>query len=240
MNLILKLLLAHLIGDYALQPKSWVQAKEVQKLKAPQLYIHVLLHGVLTFMLLFSEGPQVYLPATITILITHWLIDVVKLQFQGQGQKSRQRWFIGDQAAHVLVIGAIWYYFNGGPVMWESLFTEQLLLVVVCIVFLTQPAAICIMVLISGWSPEEEDDEHSLENAGRYIGMLERLFVFGFIVTGNWQGIGFLLAAKSVFRFGDLRKAKDRNLTEYILIGTLLSFGIAIVTGLTYLALAQG
>ncbi len=45
---------------------------------------------------------------------------------------------------------------------------------------------------------------------------------------------GFLIAAKSIFRFGDLSKAKDRKLTEYILIGTLLSFGIAIACGVAY------
>jgi hypothetical protein len=74
--------------------------------------------------------------------------------------------------------------------------------------------------------------EESLSNAGKYIGMLERLLVFIFIVTGHWEGIGFLLAAKSVFRFGDLKKSKDRKLTEYILIGTLLSFSIALAVGL--------
>jgi len=78
-----------------------------------------------------------------------------------------------------------------------------------------------------------------LNNAGKYIGMLERLFVFVFIITGNWEGIGFLLAAKSVFRFGDLKESKDRKLTEYILIGTLLSFGIAIATGMVVLKLIQ-
>jgi hypothetical protein len=61
---------------------------------------------------------------------------------------------------------------------------------------------------------------------------LERLFVFLFVVTGHWEGIGFLLAAKSVFRFGDLKESKDRKLTEYILIGTLLSFGFATATGM--------
>jgi len=44
-----------------------------------------------------------------------------------------------------------------------------------------------------------------------------------------------LIAAKSVFRFGDLSRAKDRKLTEYILIGTFLSFGLAIAIGLGYL-----
>jgi hypothetical protein len=60
---------------------------------------------------------------------------------------------------------------------------------------------------------------------------MERLFVFTFVVMGRWEGIGFLMAAKSIFRFGDLKEAKDRKLTEYILIGTLLSFGIAMALG---------
>jgi hypothetical protein len=68
---------------------------------------------------------------------------------------------------------------------------------------------------------------------------LERLFVSTFVLTGNWAAIGFLIAAKSVFRFGDLRESKSRKLTEYILIGTLLSFAIAIATSLAVLALIQ-
>ena len=52
------------------------------------------------------------------------------------------------------------------------------------------------------------------------------------MVTKHWEAIGFLLAAKSVFRFGELKDAKDRKLTEYILIGTFLSFGIAIIVSL--------
>jgi hypothetical protein len=88
--------------------------------------------------------------------------------------------------------------------------------------------------IISKWNLKEYTEEASLENAGAYIGMLERLFVFAFIITNHWEGVGFLIAAKSVFRFGDLSKAKDRKLTEYILIGTLLSFGLAIIFGLGY------
>jgi hypothetical protein len=88
-------------------------------------------------------------------------------------------------------------------------------------------------VIISKWKPEE-NNEKSLENAGAYIGMLERLFIFAFVLLNQWVGIGFLLTAKSVFRFGDLSKASDRKLTEYILIGTLLSFGLAISIALCY------
>jgi len=87
--------------------------------------------------------------------------------------------------------------------------------------------------LISIYKPNTEiEKDESLENAGKYIGILERLLVFLFIATQHWEGVGFLIAAKSIFRFSDLTESKDRKLTEYILIGTLLSFGLAIVIAL--------
>lgn len=43
-----------------------------------------------------------------------------------------------------------------------------------------------------------------------------------------------MLAAKSILRFDDLKESKDRKLTEYILIGTLLSFGSAVLIGIDY------
>jgi len=95
---------------------------------------------------------------------------------------------------------------------------------------------IIIKIIITQWNSEnKKENDESLAKAGRYIGILERLFVFTFVITNHWEAIGFLLAAKSVFRFGDLRTSKDRKLTEYILIGTLLSFGFAIFLGVLYL-----
>ena len=44
--------------------------------------------------------------------------------------------------------------------------------------------------------------------------------------------IGFLIAAKSVLRYSDIKTNYDRKRVEYILIGTLLSFSIAIITGI--------
>jgi len=81
---------------------------------------------------------------------------------------------------------------------------------------------------------DENDEGSSLKYAGRYIGMLECPFVFGFILVEQWSAIGFLIAAKSVFRFWDLNKGNNRKLTKYVLIGTLLRFGFAILTGLDH------
>ena len=83
-------------------------------------------------------------------------------------------------------------------------------------------------------SSKIELDHKSLPDAGKYIGIIERLFVLIFIILGRWEAIGLLITAKSVFRFNDLKENNNRKLTEYILIGTLLSFGIAIVTGIIY------
>ncbi|MDR7212530.1 Ni/Fe-hydrogenase subunit HybB-like protein [Flavobacterium piscis] len=61
--------------------------------------------------------------------------------------------------------------------------------------------------------------------------------IFIFIITSFWEGVGFLLAAKSIFRFGDLKENKEIKLTEYILIGTLISFALAIFIAEIYLKL---
>jgi hypothetical protein len=56
-------------------------------------------------------------------------------------------------------------------------------------------------------------------------------FLFVLINLGRNR---LLLAAKSIFRFGDLKESKDVKLTEYILIGTLLSFGLGILCAMVY------
>ncbi|EIM76285.1 hypothetical protein A3SI_10729 [Nitritalea halalkaliphila LW7] len=106
----------------------------------------------------------------------------------------------------------------------------------VALLFITVVSGVLIREMLSGWSKAlHKASEASLQSAGKYIGILERIFVFTFVVTDNWEGNGFLLAAKSVFRFGDLKESKERELTEYILIGTLLSFGIATAVGMLVL-----
>ena len=119
---------------------------------------------------------------------------------------------------------------------WEDLFNHDNLKIITAVVFLTVPSSIIIKTLISIWTPvtveHSKIQTESLVNAGKYIGILERLLVFVFIIVNHWEGVGFMIAAKSVFRFSDLAEAKQRKLTEYVLVGTLLSFGIAVLTGI--------
>jgi hypothetical protein len=52
MIFLIKVFLAHLIGDFLLQPKSWVIQKEEKKALSPWLYLHILIHGLLVWVLL--------------------------------------------------------------------------------------------------------------------------------------------------------------------------------------------
>jgi hypothetical protein len=65
---------------------------------------------------------------------------------------------------------------------------------------------------------------------------LERFLIFLFVLAGHPEGAGFLVAAKSVFRFGELTNHQNRMEAEYITIGTLMSFSwglaVALVTKL--------
>ncbi len=81
--------------------------------------------------------------------------------------------------------------------------------------------------------PLTDDDSRGLPQAGRIIGQMERLLIFMMVFSGEPGGIGFLVAAKSIFRFGELRDPSNRMEAEYILIGTLMSFvyGIAVAYG---------
>lgn len=70
--------------------------------------------------------------------------------------------------------------------------------------------------------------------AGEWIGYIERSPILTFAITGNIEAVGFLLAAKSVFRFGDLNKAKEIKITEYVLLGTLTSFTNALLVAFAF------
>ncbi len=224
------LILAHLLGDFLLQPNSWVADKERKKAGSVYLYLHILLHTVLAFVFLWNI--ELWWIAA-TIGFSHFLIDWAKLTFQNA--KTKRTWFFVDQLLHVLVIAALsMLYFP--YLMWNDFFNSESLKLITAVVFLTVPSSIFIKTLISIWTPVTVEHSklqtESLVNAGKYIGILERLLVFVFILVDHWEGVGFMIAAKSVFRFSDLAEAKQRKLTEYVLIGTLLSFGIAVLTGI--------
>ena len=233
MLLFLKLLLAHILGDFVFQPEKWVKDKEEKKVKSVKLYFHIGIHSILLLLVLQLKLQEYWL-AFLLVIISHYGIDLLKLYLQKK--KTKRIWFFIDQVLHLSVLVFATSFYVDFSLSTENLITDQILLLIIFLLLVIFVSAIIIKIIITQWNPEsKKENDDSLEKAGRYIGILERLFVFTFVITNHWEAIGFLLAAKSVFRFGDLTSSKDRKLTEYILIGTLLSFGIAIFLGVLYL-----
>lgn len=225
MMLLLKLLVAHLIGDFFLQPYRWVKSKEEEKARGLGIYLHVLVHALLVLAITWDWRLMLLVGGI------HLVIDVLK-QY-AQSANTRRFWFFLDQGLHLLSLLVIYWLWEDIPVDPQSWITETNLIYLAAVLLLTRASSFIISTAISRWTPETGNTEDtSLQNAGQWIGMLERLFIFGFILSGHWEGVGFLLAAKSIFRFGDLTASKNRELTEYVLIGTLLSFGLAMATAM--------
>lgn len=229
MIIFIKLFLAHLIGDFLLQPNRWVVHKEANRAASKYLYFHVLLHFVVIIVLLWDFS---YWKIALIITISHYGIDLLKL-YTAPLFKNKSIPFFIDQILHIIVLYCC-VYFNNLYEHTLSLFQQLDWALITAVVFVSFPAAIIMSKIMQKMSDQIEIDHKSLPNAGKYIGIIERLFVLVFIILGRWEAIGLLITAKSVFRFNDLKESNSRKLTEYILIGTLLSFGIAIVTGIIY------
>lgn len=230
---LIKIIITHLIGDFFLQPTSWVKDKEQKKLKSGKLYLHVLVHVALIFLVFLSFNVW---KIALTVGVIHLIIDALKSILQTK--KNARVLFFVDQILHFGSIVLVWHIFYHGYLN-ISFFNETTTwLLISGVLFLTMPTSIVMKVIIAKWLPESDGKSpKSLQNAGKYIGILERVLIFVFILTNHFEAVGFLLAAKSIFRFGDLKEAHDLKLTEYVLIGTLLSFGIAIVVSLAMMGI---
>ena len=230
MIMFIKLLLAHLLGDFLLQPAKWVVHKEANKIASKYLYFHILIHFGLTMLFLWDMELWWW---AVVIALSHFVIDLSKI-YANPYFKNKAVPFFVDQVLHLVVLYCC--AFNSDLIGHTvGVFREMNWSLVTAVVFVTYPSAIIMAKLLEGMSHRIVLDHKSLPNAGKYIGIIERLFVLVFIILGRWEAIGLLITAKSVFRFNDLKESNSRKLTEYILIGTLLSFGLAILTGLFYL-----
>jgi hypothetical protein len=225
---LIKLIIAHLIGDFFLQPNAWVKDKERKKLRSVKLYLHVAIHIVLIFVIFLNFNVW---KTALSIGVLHLVIDALKSIFQTN--KNARILFFVDQVLHFTSIVVVWHIFYKGSLDISFLNDTRTWALISGALFLTMPTSIVMRVIIAKWIPDNQPDSpKSLQNAGKYIGILERVLIFLFILTNHFEAVGFLLAAKSIFRFGDLKEAHDLKLTEYVLIGTLLSFGIAIATAM--------
>lgn len=231
-ELILKITLAHLLGDFVFQTNKMVADIDTKQLKSKYLYLHAVIH--LLLLLIVTSFEKQYILPVIVLAASHLLIDIfTKIMIRHKINAINT--LLLDQILHGIAIAIFISCFHNYRIDFDFIFSTENYLFFISIVAITYVSAIIMKKIMPMLDYPFPND--GIKEAGKYIGMLERLFIFIFIITSFWEGVGFLLAAKSIFRFGDLKENKEIKLTEYILIGTLLSFGLAILIAEIYLKL---
>lgn len=228
--LLIKIVLSHLLGDFVFQTDKMVKSIGTKKFMSPYLYLHAMIH--LGIMLIITKFERAYIFPIFILALTHLVIDCFTKIIIVKKIKEIYN-LILDQALHALSIFIFIICLFEVNINWEVIFNKNNYLLFSTMIVLLSTCSIVIGKTMSLFNYNLPNN--GLEDAGKVIGILERLFIFYFVISGFWEGIGFLLAAKSIFRFGELKDGKDVKHTEYILIGTLLSFALAILVAIIYL-----
>lgn len=239
-TILAKLLLAHFLADFLFQSTKMAEGKR-KGLRSSHYYLHIGVVAICNFVFLMDVSFWI---APLVVTGSHALIDLAKAVIETRDNLRDDRklmYLVIDQALHLGVIVIAWIGLTGTisqlpeivQVWWGD---PRFLYGVLGYLFVTIPAGVLIGCLTSRWrnsmqtvDPQEDD---VLVDAGKWIGYCERILVFTFVLIHQFGAIGFLMATKSVFRFGDLRDNRDHKRTEYIVLGSLLSFTFAILTGL--------
>lgn len=236
--LLTALVIAHLLADFYWQPMSWVNDRNTRHFRASKLYLHILMHGIVSAFVIaiweyqYGWGDALNITlATLAIVISHYFIDIAK-SYSNKGVIP----FLLDQCAHLIVIVmvAVWLADNHDfySQLLDQLIALDSLIVLTGYLLVLNPSSVFIRMALeritNGFATSG-----SIPAAGHSIGLLERVLMLTFILLGEYAGVGFLLAAKSIFRFGDLRASEEKQLTEYVMLGTLLSVTVTLFIGLT-------
>ena len=217
------LLLAHVATDVLLQPDRMVANK-----RRPLWFAA---HIAIVLATAIAATGSLH-PALLALAAAHAAIDAAKLA----SRRSDATAFTLDQAAHLASIAATALLaptlFSTG--LWGAQSQLPALFALAAGALWTiRAGGHAIGHLMQPWADEITLD--GLTNGGRVIGQLERGLIFLMVLGGLPEGIGFLIAAKSVLRFGTVRE--ESRLSEYVIIGTLSSFGWALVSAWATLAL---
>lgn len=227
-QLLILQIIAHLLSDFVLQPQRWCDKKD-KKVFTPHLFYHSAIVLVSSYILSFDFG---FWKAAIVLTVIHFLIDAVK-SIIIQKTKIKSLFFI-DQLLHLItIVGVVLLYDSIFGVHFLFEMETKILIVIAGFLFCAKPANIVIKFLLQAFaiiiSVDENDnnEEKSLPNAGKLIGIAERFLALALILLGQYEAVGLVIAAKSILRFNATQKS------EYVLVGTLLSFAIAVFTGIT-------
>ncbi|MCB2111362.1 MAG: DUF3307 domain-containing protein [Defluviimonas sp.] len=218
------LLFAHVFADFVLQTRFTAENKR----RLPVL----LMHGAIVLAMAEAALGRVDAWEVPALALLHIGTDWLKARFAPARSLGA---FLADQGAHLAALAALAVWrpdlWAGG--LWARLAGEGPLLAALPaamalaagLLIATRAGGFAVGFLMAPWAGG--DLPKGLANGGKLIGILERGLIFVLVMVGQPAGIGFLVAAKSVLRFETT--SKDQSAGEYVIIGTLASFGWALV-----------
>lgn len=222
-ELLIALTTAHLLADFIFQTTYMVLNKQ-----RPAI---LLMHGLHVFALtaLFSGGAML---VALGVAVSHVIIDAVKVHLL----RDTLRTYMLDQAAHLAVLIGVIIFVSDAYLhpLWPPLSTDliQISLVISGLILASLAGGPAVGHLMVRYKADAQPE--GLEYAGRIIGVMERALIFLMVMIGEPSAIGFLIAAKSILRFDTV--SRDQRMSEYVIIGTLASFGWALAVSFATLA----
>jgi hypothetical protein len=241
--------LAHLLTEFVFDPDRLGVGK---RNSAALAYVeHGGIHVFLAALLLGLSSPVlarsldfygVIIGLTLVHLALDWgRLNLIRLTTKAEGTFA----FVAGQLVYVLPVCAAAGMMAKTPLhelmaglTWIQSRAEQTLLLLVVYVGVILGGGYFVRLvtkpLIRGDLGLAEQPAEELQNAGMYIGWLER---FRILTSQSPATVGLILTAKSIARYPEF---KSKPFAEYYLIGTLLSISIGIVGGLILLKAFYG
>ena len=244
----MSLLLAHLLGDFPLQAE-WI-TKNKGKRYWP-LMVHGITHYILvwTCLLIFAQVSYLSIYSQTLIigyLSVHLAIDKLKhLLIARNPRRDNGKTFLLDQGLHVISLAIAAAILTRSHIS-DIIQSVQLApptkmrileaaIIYVAVIF---GGGYLIRLLTQGLSKGlAAETSVQLDNAGLYVGWIERFLVITAIVMQSPALVGLILTGKSIARFPEFKEAR---FAEYFLIGTLLSISISILGGIVLLRIFYG
>ena len=230
-GLVAALIAAHFLADFVFQTRKTAENKS----NILVLLKHALLVSATSYLLCGTWRVWI-LP--LAIFFGHAILDFIKSKIKTRLLSV----FIIDQVVHIALIVALSIWMTeryASELYWTILFGDmwtRLLILLAGAIAAIQAGSVLVGIAVdpflreiaqeSGLSlPDDGGLPRGLKKGGKLIGQLERAIIFLLVLAGHPEGVGFLIAAKSVFRFGEIKDIKQRLEAEYIIIGTFMSFG---------------
>lgn len=235
---LLRLVLAHLLGDFVLQPRRLGDAKS--RLQPAALAVHGTIHYLLALAMLAPVVPldtaRVH-ALLLAMTASHLAIDVGKARVVAARLLNEGWAFTLDQLLHGVVLTVVAALL--APAVPDAGLSPGLLLLAVYVGVIFG-GGYWVKAVLGPWADRAavgQDRPEQLRDAGLTIGWLERFLFLTALLTGSHAAAGFVVAAKSVVRFPEL---ENRVFAEYFLIGTLLSLSLAVAGALLVHLLTRG